>query len=386
MVVAASGLLLTLHYEPSTTPVAKNLLQSIPNLGETAGASAAWYSTEVEIMRDVEFGSLIRSVHRIGVGLLFASLTLFLLSFLLWRSTDADGRHAILGRTWITALVLGMLLLGSGFTGSILPWNVRSFAAAEVVAGSVENSLPLVGSWTAGFLRGGEAVAEGTLGRAFVLHCAWLPLLIALLLLGVAPWRSDGVGESVSRQEDRWSMRGDMLIVAAAFIGIITSVVATGSFDTSSPLIMLSMVAMAGAITHLILSAVRPPEGTRPAREIWGHLLCWLLMMGMIVTMAIAAPTVLHGAASQPIELGIAPQHIDGLHPEWYLMFGYGVLHLFSGSVALLVSCGITLLMFAAPSLERRFGGGTGRVFRAAGIISLIGLLILTIWGYSSLP
>jgi quinol-cytochrome oxidoreductase complex cytochrome b subunit len=271
-------------------------------------------------------------------------------------------------------VLLGILLLGSAFTGSILPWDIRSFAAAEVAAGTVENSIPLLGQYCAAILRGGDSVGEATLRRAYVLHIAWLPIAIAILIFITAPWKwKASTSAVVTRDSTRtlWYAAGTALALVAIAIE-------TGWLILKDPIIPLAVVTILVSLTGLLLLAISPQAGKRPVAEIWGHLLCWLLATGAFVTMATVNPP----NRLIPMVFDMPTTHnTESLHPEWYLMFGYGALQSLSSGGALLMLTAVALLMLLSPSLEKRFGDGSGKIFRLAGIVSFGVLVVLTVWG-----
>ena len=79
--------------------------------------------------------------------------------------------------TWLTGLGLFGVVLAFGFTGYLLPWNALSYVATRVGVSYPEESLPLIGSFVADMIRGGEDVGATTLTRIYAAHVVVLPLL-----------------------------------------------------------------------------------------------------------------------------------------------------------------------------------------------------------------
>jgi len=151
-----TGMLLSLHYQPSPVLVAESL---------------------EHIMRDVRWGWLIRGVHHWASQVLIVVVLLQLLKLFVlgtYRGARAAG--------WTIALCLLLLFVIAGFTGEILRWDARSYALAVSSLGQVE-SVPLIGEWLAGVLRGEDEVTATTLGRTFATHAMVLPWIVSLFVL-----------------------------------------------------------------------------------------------------------------------------------------------------------------------------------------------------------
>ena len=128
------------------------------------------------IMTRVEFGWLIRSIHSWSANLLifFAFVHMFSVVF-----THAYRPPREL--TWATGIVLLGLMMGLGFSGYLLPWNMISYFATKVGT-DVAASTPVAGEAIAHFLRGGDDVGAATVTRFFAFHVVILPLTAAFLL------------------------------------------------------------------------------------------------------------------------------------------------------------------------------------------------------------
>src|ERR1039458_4369200 len=128
------------------------------------------------IVTQVRFGWLIRSVHSWSANLLI--FTAFVHMFSVYFSKAYRKPREL---TWVSGMLLLLIVLGFGFSGYLLPWNTLAFFATKVGT-QMAGSVPIVGKWLLVFLRGGEEVTGATLTRFFGFHVAVLPGLATLLL------------------------------------------------------------------------------------------------------------------------------------------------------------------------------------------------------------
>ena len=161
MVVLANQLLtgiwLTMSYEPSS--------------------GGAFASVEY-IMRDVEWGWLLRYMHSTGASAFFVVIYLHMFRGLLYGSYQKP-RELI----WIFGMAIYLVLMAEGFFGYLLPWGNMSFWGAQVIV-SLAGAIPVVGEDLALWVRGDFLISGITLNRFFALHVVALPIvLIALVVL-----------------------------------------------------------------------------------------------------------------------------------------------------------------------------------------------------------
>ncbi len=156
IILVTSGIWLTFYYQPS--------------------AERAFSSVQF-IMRDVDWGWLMRYMHSTGASALFAVVYLHIFRGLLYGSY-LKPRELL----WVTGVVLYLILMAEAFMGYVLPWGHLSYWAAQVII-ELFGVIPVVGEQLVQWLQGGFVVNEATLGRLFALHVAGLPLLIALLVM-----------------------------------------------------------------------------------------------------------------------------------------------------------------------------------------------------------
>ncbi len=152
-----SGIWLLMNYEPTA---------------EGAFASIQY------IMRDVEYGYIIRYMHTTGASAFFALIYLHMFRGMMYGSYQKP-RELLWVVGWITYLLLCML----GFTGYVLPWGQMSFWAAQVIM-SLFGSIPYIGEDLLIWIRGDYLISGITLNRLFALHVVLLPLaLIAVIFV-----------------------------------------------------------------------------------------------------------------------------------------------------------------------------------------------------------
>ena len=145
-----TGIVLAMHYVPNT--------------------SLAFDSIE-HIMRDVNYGWLIRYTHSNGASMFFLAVFIHMFRGLYYGSYK-EPREII----WILGVVIFLLMIITGFMGYVLPWGQMSFWGATVITNLVA-TIPVVGEPVLTLLLGGYSVDNPTLNRFFSLHYL-LPFVI----------------------------------------------------------------------------------------------------------------------------------------------------------------------------------------------------------------
>ena len=151
-----TGIFLTMNYKPS---------------------SAEAFSSVEYIMRDVDWGWLIRYMHSTGASAFFIVIYLHMFRALLYGS-HRKPRELI----WIFGCLIFLLLMAEGFMGYVLPWGNMSYWGAQVIV-SLFGSLPVIGQGLVEWIRGDYYIADATLNRFFALHVAALPLALIFLVI-----------------------------------------------------------------------------------------------------------------------------------------------------------------------------------------------------------
>ena len=150
-----TGIFLTMHYKPD---------------------SAYAFASVEYIMRDVEWGWLIRYLHSAGASAFFIVIYLHMYRALLYGSYKGP-RELI----WILGMVLYVALMAEAFFGYVLPWGQMSFWGAQVII-SLFGSVPVIGPDLLVWLLGDYAVGDAALNRFFSLHVIALPLILVVLV------------------------------------------------------------------------------------------------------------------------------------------------------------------------------------------------------------
>jgi ubiquinol-cytochrome c reductase cytochrome b/c1 subunit len=124
------------------------------------------------IMRDVNYGWLLRYLHSNGAAMFFLAVYIHMFRGLYYGSYK-EPREVL----WILGVILYLLMMATGFMGYVLPWGQMSFWAATVIT-NLFSAIPLVGESVVTWLWGGYAVGNPTLNRFYSLHYL-LPFVIA---------------------------------------------------------------------------------------------------------------------------------------------------------------------------------------------------------------
>jgi ubiquinol-cytochrome c reductase cytochrome b subunit len=147
----ATGIFLTMNYKPD--------------------ANLAFASVEY-IMREVNFGWLVRYMHSTGASAFFVVVYLHMFRALLYGS-HRKPRELL----WIIGVVIYLCLMGEAFFGYLLPWGQMSFWGAQVIV-NLFGTIPFIGPDLSEWIRGDYVVSDATLNRFFAFHVIALPLAL----------------------------------------------------------------------------------------------------------------------------------------------------------------------------------------------------------------
>jgi ubiquinol-cytochrome c reductase cytochrome b subunit len=142
----------------------------------TPTAEGAFASIQY-IMRDVEYGWLLRYLHSTGASAFFIVIYLHMFRSLLYGSYQKP-RELV----WVFGMSIYLLLMAEAFMGYLLPWGQMSYWGAQVII-SLFGAIPIVGADLAQWIRGDYLISGVTLNRFFALHVVALPLLIVALVV-----------------------------------------------------------------------------------------------------------------------------------------------------------------------------------------------------------
>jgi len=158
------------------------------------------FASVERIMRDVNYGWLIRYMHSNGASMFFFAVYVHMFRGLYYGSYKAP-REVL----WLLGCVIYFLMIITAFMGYVLPWGQMSFHGAVVITNLV-GALPVVGPSITTWLWGGFAVDDPTLNRFFSLHYL-LPFMIAgVVVLHIwalhVPGNNNPTGVNVKSKED----------------------------------------------------------------------------------------------------------------------------------------------------------------------------------------
>ena len=159
------------------------LIMPYENTEEGAFASIEY------IMRDVDYGWVIRYMHTTGASLFFAVVYLHMFRGLLYGSYQKP-RELV----WIFGCTIYLAMMAEGFLGYVLPYGQMSYWGAQVII-SLFGAIPYVGESLELWVRGDYYISGITVSRFFALHVVALPLvLIALVFLHLVALHEVGAG------------------------------------------------------------------------------------------------------------------------------------------------------------------------------------------------
>ena len=161
-----------------------------------AHADMAFESVE-HIMRDVNYGWLIRYIHSNGASMFFLAVYIHIFRSLFYGSYKAP-REII----WILGIIIYLLMMAAAFMGYVLPWGQMSFWGATVIT-NLFSAIPLVGEGIVTWLWGGYSVDNPTLTRFFTLHYLIPFLILGLVVLHIwalhVPGNNNPVGIDIKK-------------------------------------------------------------------------------------------------------------------------------------------------------------------------------------------
>ncbi len=165
----------------------------------TADAGLAFASVE-HIMRNVNYGWLIRYIHAVGASMFFLAVYVHMFRGLYYGSYKAP--REIL---WILGVIIYLLMVITAFMGYVLPWGQMSFWGATVIT-NLFSVIPVVGTTITEWLWGGFAVDNATLKRFFSLHYLMPFMIFGVVILHIWSLHVTGnnnpVGVSVKDKQD----------------------------------------------------------------------------------------------------------------------------------------------------------------------------------------
>ncbi len=254
-------------------------------------AGGAFNSVE-HIMRDVNYGWLIRFVHTSGASMFFAAVYIHIFRGLYYGSYKAP-RELL----WILGVVILLLMMATAFFGYTLPWGQMSFWGATVIT-NLFSAIPLVGDSIVTWFSGGFGIGNPTLNRFYALHYLLPFVIVAVVLLHLVALHRFGSNnpDGIDTKEPRDTLPFHPYYTAKDLFGLVVFLLVYAWFVFYEP------------------NALLNPDNSIPANP------------------------------------GVTPAHIV---PEWYLLPYYAILRSIPNKLlGVSAMAGSILVLFAVPWLD----------------------------------
>jgi len=308
VIEAVTGMFLAVYYNPSP---------------DTA------YRAVDFIMEKVYMGRILRGIHHWGAGamviLVFTHMTASFFCGAFKRPREM---------TWILGVCLFLLTLGFGFTGYLLPWDLKAYWAT-VVGANIPGNIPVIGKFITRILLAGETISGLTLTRFYAIHTMILPAFTAACIgIHIYLVRIHGICEPVSSTE-----------------------------KTAS-------------------TSAEPSYRFFPE-----HLFRVSIAFGIVFS-AIMLLTIFAEIPREDVAGTIDPAYLP--RPEWYFMWLFQLLTFFPGNTEIIGSLVIpaagVILLFCLPFLSRSpFRNPADRpIGTAVGVVCLVGIVYLSVMGIAN--
>jgi quinol-cytochrome oxidoreductase complex cytochrome b subunit len=170
VLMIATGIVLAMHYTPH--------------------ADMAFDSVE-RIMRDVNYGWLIRYLHMNGASAFFVVVYIHVFRGLYFGSYKSP-REVL----WMLGVIILVLMMATAFMGYVLPWGQMSFWGAKVIT-NLFSAIPLIGDWIVTLLWGGFSVDNPTLNRFYSLHYLLPFVIVGVVVLHIWALHTHGSSNPV---------------------------------------------------------------------------------------------------------------------------------------------------------------------------------------------
>jgi quinol-cytochrome oxidoreductase complex cytochrome b subunit len=277
------------------------------------------------IMTDIPLGWIIRSVHSWSSSFMIAFVFVHLLSIWIAKSYRRPREF-----TWMSGVLLLLISLFFGFTGYLLPWDDLSFSATKVGT-DIPRAIPVVGAWVTKLLRGGEDVTGDTLTRFFGIHVCMLPVFLFILLaIHIYLVQKQGMSLPLEAEDRKEEVK----------------------------------------------------EIPFWPNFVFREMIVWLLLVGILFSIAIFFPPSLEKAADV---MAPAP---EGIRPEWYFLFLFQTLKIFPAHIlfvsgetlAVLLMFFAAVLFFFLPFFDNKPTQIKGKMITVSAYVFILYALIMSVW------
>ena len=167
-------------------------------------ADLAFASVEY-IMRDVDYGWLIRYLHSTGASMFFAVIYLHMFRGLMYGSYR-EPRELL----WIIGMIIYVAMMATAFMGYLLPWGQMSYWGAQVIV-NLFAAIPVIGEDLSIWIRGDYVISDATLNRFFAFHFLLPFILVALVCIRIVALHKvgsnnpDGIEIKKGPKGNKWS-------------------------------------------------------------------------------------------------------------------------------------------------------------------------------------
>jgi ubiquinol-cytochrome c reductase cytochrome b subunit len=175
------------------------------------------------LMTGVPLGWLLRGLHFWGASFLVVAAVTHMARVFFFGSYKAPREV-----TWISGVIMLLVILGFALSGYLLPWDQKAYWATTVTI-NVARSTPFMGEQVANVMRGGSELGALTLGRWYSAHAFLLPVtLVTLLAAHIALMRKHGISGPVQPAPGPgsaffpWHVVKDTVMMAAVFASLFT--------------------------------------------------------------------------------------------------------------------------------------------------------------------
>jgi quinol-cytochrome oxidoreductase complex cytochrome b subunit len=236
------------------------------------------YTSIQELETQVMFGSLVRAIHHWSANLLVITTFLHLLRVFLTGGFK-KGRTA----NWLIGVALLLVVLGSNFTGYLLPWDQLAYWAITVST-TLLTYIPLVGGGISRYLLAGPQVGQGALSNFYALHVVVLPVALAALM-GYHFWKIRKNG-GISQPESEGG-RTERVTTIPHLVNV----------ELAAALVLILVVTLWGMLVPAPLGGIADPlDSPNPAKAAWYFMGLQELLLHMHPLAAMALVGVFLGA------------------------------------------------------------------------------------------
>lgn len=247
------------------------------------------------VMTALPLGWLLRRLHVWGASFLVVAAVVHMLRVFFLGSYKAPREV-----TWLTGVVMFLLILAFSLSGYLLPWDQKAYWATTVTI-NVARSTPLVGDLMASILRGGPELGALTLGRWYSAHVLLLPATLVIFIAAhIALMRKHGISGPIEPQVGSrhaffpWHVVKDTVVMAAVFA---------------------SLVAMAALVPAGLDEIANPADASYVPRPEWYFLSLFQMLKYFPGPLEPVATMVIPGAVVGFLVLLPLVDHGDGRHP-----------------------------------------------------------------------